>query len=484
MTTTKPSVRRVADPAALPRPTALPLKAVPSFLRAARQDMVPAFSLLFDATGSPARLAVPGVVDIVLVDRPEDVEQVFLRKQDLYVKGEEYDVPALGLRRGLVTSRGERWKRDRGMLNPLFARRHLEQFATTMVDRTSTMLDSWSEQPDGTRIDVAHEMMVVALQIAAETMFGTELSDDDVAVFGDGIAEVLTDMLLVGNSPVTWLLQALPGVSMRTAAATHWRARRIARRIREADGMIDKIIDRRRATVSGPTTDFLGLLLSAQDEATGHKLTRSELLEQSLTFLGAGHETTATAMAWFWHLMSQNPDARDRMLDEIDTILQGRIPNSDDVDSLPWTKACFSEAMRIHPPVYLSMRRATADDDLNGRYIKRGTVVVVLTHRLHRNPDVWSDPERFDPTRFLPGAGADRPKAAYVPFGGGRRICIGSQFALMEGTLIATRTSQRFVLDAVPGHRVVEEGFTTLRPKGGLPMVIRRRTDAPIQVTA
>lgn len=463
----------------LPVPKTLPLKDAPRFLRAARQDMVPALSTLFDATGSPARLAVPGVVDLVLVDQPEDVEQIFLRKQDVYVKGEEYDVPALGLRRGLVTSRGERWKRDRGMLSPLFARRHLEPFATTMVDRTNTMLDQWSTRPDGARVDVAHEMMVATLQIAAETMFGTELSDADVALFGDGIADVLTDMLLVGNSPVTWILQAVPGVSMRTAAAAHWRARRIARRIREADRMIAKIIDARRTATNSPSTDFLGLLLSAQDVATGHKLTRSELLEQSLTFLGAGHETTATAMAWFWHLISHNPQARDRMLDEVDTVLRGRIPTFDDVDRLTWTRACFSEAMRIHPPVYLSMRRATADDDLNGYYIKKGTILIVLTHRLHRNPDIWPEPERFDPSRFLPGSGTDRPKAAYAPFGGGRRICIGSQFAMMEGTLIAARTSQQFVLDAVPGHTVVEEGFTTLRPKGGLPMIVRRRSETP-----
>ena len=223
-------------------------------------------------------------------------------------------------------------------------------------------------------------------------------------------------------------------------------------------------------------TDFLGLVLAAQDQATGQHLSRAEVLEQSATFLAAGHETTATAMAWFWHLLSQNLDARDRMLDEVDTVLQGRPPAYDDFDRLPWTKACFSEAMRIHPPVYLSMRRATADDDLNGYRITRGTIVVVLTHRLHRNPDFWPEPERFDPERFLPGTAVERPKAAYVPFGGGRRICIGSQFAMLEATMIAATTSQRFVLDAAPGHRVVEEGFTTLRPKGGLPMLIRRRT--------
>jgi cytochrome P450 len=458
----------------LPRPRPLPLKAVPRLLRAASHDMVPALNVLFDATGSPARMHVPGVVDLVLVDRPQDVEQVFLRKQDVYVKGEEYDVPALGLRRGLVTSRGERWKRDRAMLNPMFARRHLEAFTDSMVTQANLMLDGWADHADGARIDVAREMMVVALQIAAETMFGTHLSDDEVATIGEGLSQALEDMLRVGNSPVTWLLQALPGVDMASAASAHWRARRIASRLRELDAMITKRIEL-RAPDDNPT-DFLGLVLAARDQATGQRLSRAEVLEQSATFLAAGHETTATAMAWFWHLLSHNLDARARMLDEIDAVLQGRTPAYEDFDRLPWTKACFSEAIRIHPPVYLSMRRATADDDLNGYRIKRGTIVVVLTHRLHRNPEFWPQPERFDPNRFIAGADADRPKAAYVPFGGGRRICIGTQFALLEATVLAAAISQRYVLDPAPGHRVVEEGFTTLRPKGGLPMVIRRRS--------
>ncbi|WIM88347.1 cytochrome P450 [Candidatus Mycobacterium wuenschmannii] len=457
----------------LTRPRQLPLTALPRLLRTARRDMVPALNVLFEETGSPARMRVPGVVNLVLVDRPQDVEQVFLRKQDIYVKGEEYDVPALGLRRGLVTSRGDRWKRDRAMLNPMFARRHLEVFTSSMVNQAGLMLDGWAAHPDGARIDVAHEMMVVALQIAAETMFGTHLSDEEVATIGDGLTQALEDMLRVGNSPVTWLLQALPGMDMASAASAHWRARRIAHRLRELDAMITKRIEQRDP--EDQPTDFLGLVLAARDQATGQHLSRSEVLEQSATFLAAGHETTATAMAWFWHLLSQNPEARARMLDEVDAVLDGRTPGYEDVDRLPWTRACFSEAMRIHPPVYLSMRRATADDDLNGYHIPRGTIVVVLTHRLHRNPEFWPEPECFDPSRFLCAA-ADRPKAAYVPFGGGRRICIGTQFALLEATMIAAATSQRFLLDPVPGHVVTEEGFTTLRPKGGLPMVIRRRS--------
>jgi cytochrome P450 len=465
------------------RPPHVRVAAVPRFFLDLRRDIVPTLTMLFTQTGSPARLRVPGVVELVFVNRAEDVEQVFLRKQDVYAKGPEYDIPGLGLRQGLVTSRGERWKRDRAMLNPMFARRHLEPFADTMVECTETVLDRWDALTDGARLDVMHEMMVIALQIAAETMFGTELSAEEVERFGKGIFQVLTDMLKVGNSPITWALQALPGIDIHRAAHMHWRARRIARRLREGDEMMGKRIAERRANADAPTDDFLGLLLSARDETTGQPLSSNEIMEQALTFLAAGHETTATAMAWFWHLMSINPDARARMIEEVDTMLCGRRPGFADIDRLPWTQACASETLRIHPPVYLSMRSAQADDNLNGYLVKKGSIVIVLTHLLHRDANVWPDPERFDPTRFLPGAVTNRPKAAYVPFGGGRRICIGSQFAMMEMTLIAALTAQRFLLDAVPGHAVVEEGATTLRPKGGLPMILRRRTDAPPRVS-
>jgi cytochrome P450 len=217
------------------------------------------------------------------------------------------------------------------------------------------------------------------------------------------------------------------------------------------------------------------LLLNAHNEDTDHRLTRQEVIEQCGTFLGAGHETTGTGTTWFWHLMSKHHDARSRMIEEVDTVLEGRAPTFEDLDKLVWTRACFSEAMRIHPPVYLSMRTVAQDDVMNGYLMKKGSIVIILTHLIHRDPNVWPDPERFDPERFMPGAGADRPRGAYLPFGGGRRICIGSQFAMMEATIIAAMVTQRFTLDPLPGWRVREEGTTTLRPKGGLPMVVRHR---------
>ncbi|MFB8003743.1 cytochrome P450 [Nocardia sp. NPDC056000] len=466
------------DPATRPLPPAVPLWAVPALTRAMQRDIVPELHGLFRKYGPTIRVSGPGV-EIVFVSRAPEAERVFIGRQDIYSKGREYDVPALGLRTGLVTSRGERWQRDRKMLNPMFTRRRLDPFADTMTRRTLAMLERWDRSPDRARRDIAQEMMRTTLEIAAETLFSTNLTDREIAEIGAALAEVLHDMLFVGASAATWVLQAVPGVSLGLAARAHWRTRRIDRRLRQMDRLMQRHIDERTHDPAAPTGDFLGMLLDARSGADGTRLSHPELLAQALTFLGAGHETTASGLAWFWHLLSENPEARQRMLDEVDTVLRGRTPTAADIDQLPWTQACFSEALRIHPPVYLAMRTAHQDDVLGGYRVKAGSIVIVLTHEIHRDPAYWPDPQRFDPSRFLPGAGKDRPRGAYLPFGGGRRICIGSQFAFLEGTLIAAAVSQRYVLDPVPGWKVVEEGATSLRPKGGLPMVVRRRTDIP-----
>lgn len=466
----------------LPEPRTLPVRDLPRFLLTVRHNIIPAFNLLFARAGSPSRLSVPGVVNLVFVNRPQDAEQILVRKQDVYSKGPEYDVPALGLREGLVTSRGEKWARDRAMLNPMFARRHLAPFATTMVDCVDAMLERWDQIPDGARIEVQREMMELTLDIAARTMFGTSLTADEVERTGVLVAQVLEDILRVGNSPLMWGAQALPGMSVARAAALHWRGMRIKRRVAESDELLSRYITERAADPDGVTDDLLGLLLAARDGTSGDALTMQEVIEQSGTFLGAGHETTATGTTWLWHLLSKNVEARDRMVAEVDTVLDGRRPTFEDVDNLPWTKACFSEGMRLHPPVYLSMRTANQDDDLNGFRITKGSIMLIVTHMMHRDETIWPDPMRFDPERFMPGAPNDRPKSSYLPFGGGRRLCIGSQFAMMEATIMAARTVQRFLPEAIPGRRVVEHGATTLRPRGGLPMILRRRTDAPALV--
>ncbi|MFE3194819.1 cytochrome P450 [Nocardia sp. NPDC059240] len=461
------------DPADYPLPPTLGIHRLPTVMSGMRRNIVPVLHEQFQRFGPTVRVYAPGIAEFVFVSRAADAERVFISRQDIYSKGEEYDIPALGLRTGLVTSRGARWQRDRKMINPMFAKRRLDPLAENMTRRIVAMTERWNRIRDGETIDIAKEMMRVTLEIAAETLFGTDLSEAEIAETGAAITEVLEDMLLIGASPAVWVSAALPRMRLDSAAHGHWRYRRIARRLRQLDALVQRRIDDRRdAGVS--RNDFLAMLLEAEDHKSD-RLTHREVMAQAVTFLGAGHETSASGLSWFWHLLAENPAARRRLLDEVDEVLQGRLPTAADIDRLPWTKACFSEALRIHPPVYLAMRTAHQDDVLGGYRVRAGSTVIVLTHEIHRDPDIWPDPTSFDPSRFLPGAGKDRPRGAYVPFGGGRRICIGSQFALMEGVLIAAATSQRYLLDSAPGWAVLEEGATTLRPRGGLPMVVRRR---------
>ena len=189
----------------------------------------------------------------------------------------------------------------------------------------------------------------------------------------------------------------------------------------------------------------------------------------------AGHETTANAMSWFFYLMAQQSDARDKMLVEVDSALCGRRPTAEDLSPLPWTTACIQESQRYYSAVWVVAREAIEDDLIDGHHIRPGTTVLIPIHHIHHDERWWPDPEVFDPTRFLGDAGKDRPRSAYLPFGGGRRICIGQSFALMEMVLMAAIMSQRFTFDVRPAHPVELEATLTLRPKHGVHVVAHRR---------
>jgi cytochrome P450 len=206
--------------------------------------------------------------------------------------------------------------------------------------------------------------------------------------------------------------------------------------------------------------------------------------DEATTFMLAGHETTANAMTWMWYLLALNPQARDRMLEEVDTVLGDRRPTAADVPSLPWTTACVQEAMRVFPPAWSIPRTAVRDDVIDDHRIPRGATVIIPVHAIHHDARWWPDPEVFDPTRFLPEHARGRHRSAYLPFGGGRRVCIGTSFALMETTLIAAMLSRRFVFDVVPGHPVEPEATLTLRPRHGIRMIAHRRSPRPAAAAA
>jgi cytochrome P450 len=221
---------------------------------------------------------------------------------------------------------------------------------------------------------------------------------------------------------------------------------------------------------------MLDRLLAAQDEQSGAGMSDQQLKDEVITLLTAGHETAGAALSWAWYLLATHPDVQEALHDEAHAHLQGRMPAVEDLASMPLATAVFEETMRLYPPAWGVPREAIADDEIEGYPLPAKSTLVVSQYMAHRHPDFWPQPERFDPRRFLPGAGEGRPKFAFFPFGGGPRVCVGNHFAMLEGPLVLAALAQRFHFTLVPGHPVVPDPTFTLRPKHGVQMIVRRRS--------
>jgi cytochrome P450 len=406
----------------------------------------------------------------VSISHPEYVDHVLYEARLKYVKSNEYEPIRATVGINLLTDEGDSWAAHRGVLNPTFARRHLNGIVDLMIDPITGVTDAVAT---GARFDIHQTMVEATLRVVANSLFSQDFgplvqSMSDLATRGLRHAERLQRLGLCGLMP--------PPVY----DALHWLAFwgvRLPPRLRDMldimlalDRAVNEVIDH-RLLHPNDSADLLNLLLHAD----GGRWPRQRIRDEALTFMLAGHETTANAMSWFWYLMAQHPEARDRMLAEIDHALGPRRPTADDLGRLPWTTACLQESQRYFSAVWTIARRAIEDVVIGGHQIRRGTTVLIPIHHIHHDPRWWPDPETFDPHRFCP-PDKDRPRSAYLPFGGGRRICIGQSFALMEMVLIAAIMSQRFTFDLAPDHPVELEATLTLRPKNGVHVIGSRRT--------
>ncbi|MCV7091707.1 cytochrome P450 [Mycobacterium interjectum] len=405
----------------------------------------------------------------VSISHPDYVDHVLHEARLKYVKSNEYEPIRATVGINLLTDEGDSWAAHRGTLNPTFARRHLSGIVEKMIDPIADVTDAL--RPDVT-FDIHQTMVEATLRVVANSLFSQDFgplvqSMNDLATRGLRHAERLQRLGLWGLMP--------PPVY----DALHWLAFsgiRLPPPLRDMqditltlDRAVNAVIDH-RLLHPNDSADLLGVLLRAD----GGTWPRQRIRDEALTFMLAGHETTANAMSWFWYLMALHTDARDRMLAEIDDVLGTRRPTAEDLGRLPWTTACLQETQRYLSAVWIISRRAVDDDVIGGHHIRRGTTVLIPIHHIHHDPRWWPDPETFDPNRFCP-PDKDRPRSAYLPFGGGRRICIGQSFALMEMVLMAAIMSQRFAFDLAPGHPVELEATMTLRPKRGVHVLGSRR---------
>jgi cytochrome P450 len=391
---------------------------------------------------------------------PEHVKHVL---QDHHTQYDKQTVdfrmlrPVLG--NGLLTSDGATWLRQRRLMQPAFHRRQILSLGAVMVAEAEATAQRWAEAArTQAPVDVAADMGRLALAVVTQALFGTQV-DAQAERVGQAVTtlnEQFADQLGSLRMLLT-LLTGRPSRSMRPP-------------LRTLDDTVQRIIAARRAEPAQERSDLLALLLAARDEETGAPMSDRELRDQVLTLFVAGHETTATALAWTWHLLATHPSVAAKLRAELASVLAGRAPTVEDLPQLVYTRMVIDETLRLYPPAWATSRNPVVDDEIGGFRIPAGSLVLLSPYVTHRHPEFWDRPEAFDPERFAPGRAATRHRFAYFPFGGGPHLCIGETFALTEATLVLATLAQRCRLASVPGHVVEPAPMVTLRPRGGLPM--------------
>lgn len=395
-----------------------------------------------------------GLFHITLVTDPEDIRQVltdrgsrktFITKLLLW--------PVIG--NGLLISEGDFYLRQRRLIQPAFHRKRLAIYGRVATEAAVT----WRETlRDGSEIEMEKEMMGLTLDVVGRSLFGSEMGHE---------AQRIARALDAFYGLVDWVVALGPLAFL----IPNPRSLRFFWCLIQLRHFVERLIKERRD--SEPQDDLLSMLLGAQED--GRRMSHSQVRGEALTLLLAGHETTAVAMTWTWYLLSQHPEIEARLHHELDTVLEGRPPNMEDLESLPYTKQVLAESMRLYPPAYMLDRHPSEDIFIRGYRVPRGSYIFVSPYATHRDPALYADPERFDPDRWLPEREQELPRFAYLPFGVGPRACIGQSFAWIEASLALATVAQQWRFELCPGQVVDTNPKVTLRPRYGMRMTARRR---------
>ncbi len=398
-----------------------------------------------------------------LLTDPLHIEHVLQTNSRNYHKGRVYKelIPSTG--EGLFVTDGEVWRRQRRLAQPAFHRDRIASFAQIMTDSTEEMLRRWSvEAEKGASVEIGAEMLQLTLGIVGKALFSRDLSYGADVV--NRAFDVIREHTMRRLTSFIKLPQSFPTP----------RNRRFRAAVATADELVYDVIAERRCE-AGNHDDLLSMLMAARDEESGEAMSDKELRDQALTIIGAGYETTTQALAWTWYLLAKHPHAEERLHDELENALGGRVPELEDVPKLQYTLRVFQEAMRLYPPAWMLSRTAIEDDEIDGRRIPAKSEILLLLYATHRHPKYWNSPDDFDPENFSVEKTAARPRYAYFPFGGGPRQCIGNSFAQMEAQLIIATVAQKYRLLLSADQTVEPEPSVTLRPRGGIRMTLRAR---------
>lgn len=390
------------------------------------------------------------------LNHPEYIEQVLVSNNEQYIKGDQFQNilrPITG--NGILNSEGAVWRRNRHLIQPAFHPQRIQEYATMMTDFTEEMLEAWNDK----EIRLIHEdMMALTLRIVSRALFGVDI-DDYIDVIGSSLEE----FMLASETLSHFVLPPFVPTPSR---------RRIERARERLDAVIYHLIEERRAN---PTEhDVISKLLEITDEG-GNTLSDRQIRDEVVTLLLAGHETTALSLTLTAYLLSKQPAVEERLVDELDEVLDGNAPTMTDLENLTYTERVVKESMRLYPPVPGIVREPVKPDIVGGYVIPPGATVRMHQWVVHRDPRWYDDPLAFRPERWTDEMEESLPKLAYFPFAAGPRRCIGERFAMLEAQLLLATIYQQYHLELTPGTDLDLMATITARPKHEIPMTIYKR---------
>ncbi|MHB8697737.1 MAG: cytochrome P450 [Sulfuricaulis sp.] len=431
-----------------------------------RRDLIGTVLQAHRRFGDVVRFRV-GSKEFVIFSHPELAERVFINDREKFVKLYEKDPNlflALIFGKGVFTASGREWKDQRQMMQPVFQRSQIIAMTPFMINAGRRLLQRWEQKAAAAKsIELMEEMSQLTMDVIATSMFSADVVDRSEELAKD----IAVCVRFVGQSLFDPLQLPLWFPTPRNVE--------FKRALGRINKLVYELIDKHHQNI-GSYGDLLDKLLQARYPETDAPMPAPLIRDQVAGIFGAGHETTSCALTWTWYLLNQHPDALSRLRAELDSVLQGRDPSVDDLPNLPYVRMVLEESMRLYPPVPHLPRILTCDIDANGYRVRAGSVVLVSFSNIHRHAEIWDDPDTFRPERFNPAANHARHRCAYLPFGVGPRVCLGSHFALIEAQLLLALMAQRFDVRVIPGQRVVTEVVVTLRPKHGLHATLKRRS--------
>lgn len=399
-----------------------------------------------------------GWIQVYFLNRPDFIETVLVNQTQNFRKDHVVQNSRWFLGEGLLTNEGAPWLRQRRLSQPAFHRDRITAYAKTMSAQAEKEIAGWK---DGEVHDLNADMMRLTLEIVAKVLFSTEMAEE-TAKLGWSM-NMLMQHTTGGRMVLPPFIRHLPLPFLL----------RVKRAVRQLDETVYGIIRRRHAQETD-NGDLLAMLMQARDE-DGSRMTDQQLRDEVMTFILAGHETTALALSWTFYLLGENPEAEEKLHQELEHVLAGRTPEAKDLPQLPYTEKVVKESMRLYPPAWSLARSVVTETEIGGFRIPVGANIVMSQWIMHRDPRFFPDSERFLPERWTAGLTQSLPRFAYFPFGGGPRICIGAAFAMTEACLLLATIAQRIEFRLEPGHPVIPTPSLTLRPKHGIRMSLRRR---------